>query len=259
MNGGKSNVFPFKEEALQLFGKERRNVVGMGQRQSQSISVKNPQAEDPPVPVTSALSPDFDPSTITKEDLDLTPISQQGKLAFLLHNVFTPEECKALIKISEDTGYTPALVTVGGGKQVLMKGYRDGSRVMIDDHEFARLLLTRISQFLPEKFLGAHLVAINERLRFLRYDRGDKFAPHCDGSFSRPDGSGTSTITLQIYLNEGFKGGETTFLHLGNGNRVPVVPKPGMILVFEHNILHEGSKVKAGRKYTIRTDVLYTF
>ncbi|CAG7832784.1 unnamed protein product [Allacma fusca] len=95
----------------------------MGQGQSQNIlSRMNPPAEVPPVPVTSALSPDFDPSTITKEDLDLTPISQQGKLAFLLHNVFTPEECKALIKISEDTGYKPAFVQGGVGNQVLMKG-----------------------------------------------------------------------------------------------------------------------------------------
>jgi hypothetical protein len=218
----------------------------------------NAPAEVPPVPVTSALSPDFDSSKIIKDDLDLRPVSAEGKLAFLLHNVFTPEECKALIKISEDTGYSPALVNIGGGRQVLMKGYRDSSRVVIDDHEFVRCLLTRISTFLPQSFKGESLVEINERLRFLRYDSGDKFEPHCDGAFGRDDNSAVTLITLQMYLNEGFEGGETTFLDLKTGNRVPVVPKTGMVLVFEHKIMHEGSLLKSGRKYTIRTDVLYT-
>lgn len=217
----------------------------------------------PPVPLTSVLSPAFDSSQITKEMLDLDHIEESGKLAFLLHNVFTPEECKNLIKTSEDSGYSEALVHVGGGRQILMKGYRDGSRVMIDDKEFVGRLLQRIASQLPTSFENEKLLEINERLRFLRYDDGDQFQPHCDASYGRPDNSARTLITLQIYLNEDFKGGETTFLHRRTGRTreskcVPVVPKTGMILVFEHNILHEGSLVKRGRKYTIRTDVLYT-
>jgi hypothetical protein len=30
-----------------------------------------------------------------------------------------------------------------------------------------------------------------------------------------------------------------------------------MVLVFEHELLHEGSQLKKGRKYTVRTDVMY--
>ncbi len=61
-------------------------------------------------------------------------------------------------------------------------------------------------------------------------------------------------------------GGETTFLRVGSKkdfekkeNRVPVKPKAGSVLVFQHDILHEGSEVKEGRKYTIRMDVLYEY
>lgn len=217
-------------------------------------------AVSPPVPLTSLLSPTFDSTQITKEILDLGHISEPEKLAFLLHNVFTPEECENLIRTSEQTGYSEALVHVGGGRQVLMKGYRDGSRVMIDDREFVHRLLQRISSHLPATFNNESLVEINERLRFLRYDEGDQFQPHSDASYGRPDNSARTLITLQIYLNENFKGGETTFLHRRTSTTkcVPVVPKTGMILVFEHNILHEGSLVKRDRKYTIRTDVLYT-
>lgn len=143
----------------------------------------NPKAEIPSIPLTSILSPDFDSSQITKEILDLGYISESERLAFLLHNVFTVEECENLIKISEDTGYTEALVHIGGGKQILMKGYRDGFRVMIDDREFVQCLLQRISSHLPTSFKDESLVEINERLRFLRYDQGDKFQPHCDASY----------------------------------------------------------------------------
>jgi len=212
----------------------------------------------PPVPLTSVLSPQFDKTRITKENLDLGPISENGKLAFLLYNVFSTEECVALIKISEDSGYIDALVNTGDGREMLIKGYRDSMRVLIDDRDFVKILYQRISAYLPNKFMNENLVEINERLRFLRYDPGDKFEQHYDGSYCRPDNSAGSVITLQIYLNEDFDGGETTFLEIGTNNCVPVKPKTGMILVFEHKIFHEGSLVKQGRKYTIRTDVLYT-
>ena len=32
----------------------------------------------------------------------------------------------------------------------------------------------------------------------------------------------------------------------------------GSVLIFEHPILHEGSKLISGRKYAIRTDVMYS-
>ena len=32
---------------------------------------------------------------------------------------------------------------------------------------------------------------------------------------------------------------------------------PGMVLVFDHGIMHEGSELKKGRKYCVRTDVMY--
>ena len=73
--------------------------------------------------------------------------------------------------------------------------------------------------------------------------------------YIRPDGSEMSHITIQLYLNEGFKGGSTTFLH--HLEKLECVPKIGRVLVFEHKIFHEGSALIEGRKYTCRTDVMY--
>lgn len=99
-----------------------------------------------------------------------------------------------------------------------------------------------------------------------RYDIGDKFKAHYDSYYERPDVSAVTWVTLQAYLNdESLVGGETTFLGEAGSEdewsqeefRVPVAPTTGSILVFQHDILHEGSKVLGGRKYTIRMDVLY--
>ena len=56
-----------------------------------------------------------------------------------------------------------------------------------------------------------------------------------------------------------FTGGETTFYDAEDltAVRVSVRPQRGMALVFAHLQLHEGAAVVEGRKYVLRTDVMY--
>jgi hypothetical protein len=102
-------------------------------------------------------------------------------------------------------------------------------------------------------------VGVNERLRFYRYDVGEQFEWHYDGCFERENGE-RSFLTYMIYLNEGFEGGET---HFGGLPAAPalvsgrVIPRTGRALVFSHPILHKGEPVVRGRKYVLRTDVMY--
>ena len=58
-----------------------------------------------------------------------------------------------------------------------------------------------------------------------------------------------------VYLNEGFEGGATA-LHQSRPSLL-ITPKRGMALVFYHRQLHEGMPVVKGRKYVLRTDVIY--
>lgn len=81
----------------------------------------------------------------------------------------------------------------------------------------------------------------------MRYNPGEYFKPHFDGSYMRTNGD-VSYITVQIYLNEvshlyleslsdqslislakGFKGGSTTFLNKfdSKDGGLEVVPKTG--------------------------------
>ena len=63
---------------------------------------------------------------------------------------------------------------------------------------------------------------------------------------------------MQLYLNDGYHGGETTFVHYSHPEKnVPCAVKTEMVLVFEHRLLHQGSRLEAGRKHTLRTDVTY--
>ncbi|XP_055998112.1 uncharacterized protein LOC125683003 [Ostrea edulis] len=194
---------------------------------------------------------------ITKEDVNLPKIFK-GRLAFVLHNVFTAEECTKYIEDSENRGYELALVNTGVGSQVKATDVRNSSRNIWDSKKEAKKILKRIRDYLPETWNGGKLVELNERLRFLRYDPGEYFKPHMDGSYKRDNGD-ESQITVFIYLNEGFVGGSTTFLSLfdSDDSREEVVPKTGSVLIFQHNIVHEGSELIKGRKYAIRTEVMY--
>jgi len=55
----------------------------------------------------------------------------------------------------------------------------------------------------------------------------------------------------------GFKGGCTNFLEGVPGDLLQVPPESGLLLVFQHNILHEGEELKSDRKYIMRSDVVY--
>ena len=77
-------------------------------------------------------------------------------------------------------------------------------------------------------------------------------------------GDRRSQLTLLLYLDDDYDGGNTTFSLLGpvQSRRVGVrVPRGGALLFFhgEHpgSLAHEGSLVQRGVKRIIRTDVLY--
>ncbi len=114
---------------------------------------------------------------IEKFDVPLPNTKDAGKLAFILLNVFTPEECSEWIKLTEERGYSPALVNIGS-REVLMNDFRNNDRCIIDDVHMANILFERIKSYLPNIWEGYKIVGLNERLRFLRYDPGQKFEQH---------------------------------------------------------------------------------
>lgn len=167
--------------------------------------------------------------------------------------VLAPAECAALIAFAEDIGFADAPVTTALGFKMIPE-IRNNTRVMIDDHARAAALWHRLAPFVPVN-PGAWKtpVGLNERFRFYRYEPGQRFAWHRDGAFERDNGE-CSKLTLMLYLNQEFVGGCTEF---DVGEPLVVQPQTGMALLFAHGVRHQGAAVSRGRKYVLRTDVMY--
>ena len=117
-------------------------------------------------------------------------------------------------------------------------------------------LFEKIKSYIPIEFEGNTVSCLNERLSFLKYSPGEYFKAHQDGYYIRPDNSEISYITVQIYLNDLKEedGGSTTFIK-DTYNKIyqdySVIPKVGRVLLFEHELEHEGSILKNGLKNII--------
>ena len=60
------------------------------------------------------------PNDQLKPEFPLKPLAWSKKYTAKFRNVLTPQECQALIQLSETAGYEQALVSVGPAQQVLM-------------------------------------------------------------------------------------------------------------------------------------------
>jgi prolyl 4-hydroxylase len=171
---------------------------------------------------------------------------------FTLSEVLSAQECQDLILWTEREGYSEAPINTAFGMQRIPE-VRNNERVMVDDHQRADWLWERLREHLPLEWEGWRVVGLNERLRYYRYHPGQYFRWHHDGCFRRSREE-RSMLTLMVYLNDDFLGGETQF---DVGLRHAVRPERGSALVFEHQVRHQGEEVFDGTKYVLRTDVMY--
>ena len=190
-----------------------------------------------------------------------------GESVVVIDNLMRPRECVELIRTAEAIGFAPAGLAVGGDVYRVNSKARNNQRVIVEDREFAARLWSRCGQLLP-RMNGSAPIGVNWRLRIYRYQAGQYFRPHVDVRMALPD-SGTTLMSMMIYLNEDFSGGQTGFLEKkprsskgrsrkrNNRTRLLVPPVRGAAVVFDHLLLHEGVAVSEGVKYAVRTDVIY--
>ena len=90
-------------------------------------------------------------------------------------------------------------------------------------------------------------------MRFLEYvapESAEEDHPlHADTPLQ--DAGSCSYVTVLVYLNADFEGGELQFdSHL-------IRPKEGLLLVFPHRLLHKALALKRGTKQVLKLSVLY--
>lgn len=202
--------------------------------------------------------------------------------AFQLHNVLSKAECQALIETSEALGYTEDAAVS------LPRAIRHNHNLTwVADDSTTDLIWQRCAHLFTDEqqhFMGKKPLGINGRFRFYRYQQGDFFSIHTDGSW--PDSriidgevianareDRWSMYTFLILLNDEYEGGHTQFLvnrenpelparGRATANTVNVRTPAGSVLCFPHgthplHCLHGSENIISGSKYIIRTDVLF--
>lgn len=174
---------------------------------------------------------------------------------FTIDELLSPQECENHISLSESKRYGDAPI-MAFMNPVMRPDVRNNKRVIIDNEKEAAALWSKVEKVIPKAIGEYKAVGLNERFRYYRYDIAEYFAWHQDGSFQRGNGE-ESLMTFMVYLNEEFTGGETEFdLRYPHGE-VSIKPKTGMGLIFLHHLRHRGSTVNTGRKYVLRSDMMY--
>jgi hypothetical protein len=159
-----------------------------------------------------------------------------SRICLIIDNLLTPGDLAKLYSAATlSSPWVQAKVSVGIGVEILDTKYRNSGRIILDDHALAGWLFDKIEPHLSEgvrrvegaehhRWIGsnyydkavgtrkkedgseavvepiARVTRLNERLRFLRYEPGMFFQPHCDGQYWTPDTRECSYFTLQVYL-----------------------------------------------------------
>ncbi len=174
------------------------------------------------------------------------------KNIFSIDNFWDSETCEIIINQVEETNIFSIKETVLSQNSLDDNlDSRDNFVVYLNNQDLADV----IYEFLQENlsiinFVGYEHIGIHSNLRVYKYLTGQEFKPHTDGHTVVSD-TERSFYSLLLYLNENFKGGNTTF------TSCKVKPKQGRITFFPHNFLHAGEIVEHGTKYVMRGNIVF--
>lgn len=172
----------------------------------------------------------------------------------IYHNMFDQTFCDQLIKQIESTNeYDQSFLEN-------FENNRKNLRIKFKDSHLSTIIFDKVKSFIPSLLDNHEIVKLNDWFRFCKYETEDFFGKHID--FSHEVDEFKSLLTVMIYLNDDFKGGETRFMELDYPYKttISIKPRTGDIIIFEQDdnrLFHEGCKVESGIKYILRTDALY--
>jgi len=163
--------------------------------------------------------------------------------------IFEPELCQRLIALHEADGgrFTGVMRDDGDRTVAVMDELKKRRDVVVEDAELQAALRDRMARRLfpmIARGLGFEVTRI-ERYVVSCYDAADGavFHPHRD---STTFGTAHRKFACSINLNEGFAGGDLRFPEYGSRT---YRPPPGGAVVFSCALLHEATRITAGRRY----------
>lgn len=226
---------------------------------------------DEPDPKRDHLSKSFTPDwqgPVIVEDVRAACCSAHGdslprddRPCMWLHNVLTKSEREALLH-----------ATGAYYKREKCHSVEPGVRQQFtsNDPGLSTLLWRRIKPFLPEAVDGGTAIGPMPRITHSRYLPGQSGFPHMDFRHGDPgkDATIASRVSLTVYLNDDYAGGELGFLGaLHDDGSVSqehsrVKPRAGSAVLFYQCVpqfAHVPHAVSAGSKKILRADIMYQF
>ena len=199
--------------------------------------------------------------------------------AFQLLNVLSEKEADNFVNIANELGFHE------DSPVSLPHHIRHNQNLnWIVSNVIDETIWNRSKEFVNEEWNGETAKAINARFRFYRYNIGDFFSPHSDGSWpgSRVIDNKLiadaypglfSQYTFLILLSDDFEGGRTQFMvskldpskpaKSDDDTKLISISTPkGSVLCFPHgthplHCTHTSERITKGAKYIIRTDILF--
>ena len=165
-----------------------------------------------------------------KMSLKKTQLS--GDSIFTLDNLLTKAECLEVIIRAVDHGWSQSCPSGGGHGRTGREDPRTSQFSVLYDSELANKLWERVKDHLPEDltFLGENVYfnkttkgvewkpySVYEKLRIYKYEPGQEFPEHIDYKVKRnivtedEEYVEQSFLSLLVYLNDNFEGGETGY------------------------------------------------
>lgn len=168
-------------------------------------------------------------------------------------NFLTHEECNKVIELSNGKLFPSKVYSQN--EDLLSNDSRISQQCWLtDDNPLIKDISERVKQF-------TNTIGKQEQLQVVNYPKGGFFSPHYDacegneGYCSRMNGSdGPRLLTVLIYLNDNFEGGETVFPKINKS----VKPEKGKAVIFRNvdengviitQALHGGEPIKSGEKW----------
>ena len=214
---------------------------------------------------------------------------------FTVDDFISTEQCTAIIDKCNTKGWNKSSPSGGGHGRTGNEDPRTNMFCVFHDTEMSSDLWDKIKSHLPEdlSFIPQNVYFnsitkgtewkpsfVYDKMRVYKYEVGEVFPEHIDYKVKRSviksgkEYVQQSFLTLLIYLNEDFEGGETGYWPDHNGihcrflrsvekqqckkdHQVLIKPKKGLSVIQDQNILHEGLPPTKGTKYILRTDIIH--
>lgn len=179
----------------------------------------------------------------------LSPPVVRDATVTTLHDVLTPNECRAIIASAECDGFHPEPRPTDPLHRQPLPNEPTADRLDLQDPELLTRLMARLQPWLPTTLNGDDRFDAAPAVRIQRFT-----APHrlkIKDDLIPADMTGTRLVLL-LHLNHDVSGGNLRF-----ANGVTVGPRAGVAVWSTTGSRVQGEPVFSGTHYLLRLDVLY--